>query len=279
MKVLVTGSSGFLGKHILDEAIKQGHDVLCLKHSEIDTCQDLVNSFAPEILVHCAWGGTSVANRNNPELQGANVEMSKKVVRLYPFKQIIAAGSQDEYGNINKIVDENCLLNPTSEYAKAKVFFCNWIKKYAEQNGIEWQWIRIFNMYGRGQASSWLIPSIIAKCVNGEKFMQTTKGEQKYAYLNADDFGRAVVSMFGAKEKSGIYNISSSIPIPLHDIFIMIKELTNSDIIFEFGAIPYRTGQSMMICGDSAKFITTFGDFETISLEEGINSLIKSAKK
>lgn len=274
MKILITGTSGFLGKHIVDEAIRQGHEVLCLKHSEIDDCQEKVNTFAPEILVHCAWGGVSAADRNNPDLQEANIEMSKKVVKLYPFKQIIGAGSQDEYGNINEIVDEEQSLNPISEYAKAKIAFCDWLKEYAESRNIEWQWIRIFNMYGTGQASNWLIPAIIAKCINGEKKMDTTKGEQQYAYLNADDFGRAIVSVFGAKDKSGIYNISSSNPMPLHDIFIMIKHLTKSDIEFIFGAMPYRQGQSMMICGNSDKFIHTFGEFETIDLENGIRSLL-----
>lgn len=274
MKILITGTSGFLGKHIVDEAIRQGHEVLCLKHSEIDDCQKKVNTFAPEILVHCAWGGVSAADRNNPYLQVANIEMSKKVVKLYPFKQIIGAGSQDEYGNINEIVDEEHSLNPISEYAKAKIAFCNWLKEYAESHNIEWQWIRIFNMYGTEQASNWLIPAIIAKCKNGEKTMDTTKGEQQYAYLNADDFGRAIVSVFGAKDKSGIYNISSSNPTPLHDIFIMIKQLTKSDIEFKFGAMPYRQGQSMMICGNSDKFIHTFGEFETINIEEGIKSLL-----
>lgn len=274
MKILITGTSGFLGKHIVDEAIEQGHDVLCLKHSEIDTCQEKVNAFAPEILVHCAWGGVSAADRNNPELQAANIEMSKTVVKLYPFKQIIGAGSQDEYGNINEIVDENHPLQPISEYAKAKISFCNWLMEYAEDKGIEWQWIRIFNMYGSGQASNWLIPAIINKCKNGEKVMQTTKGEQQYAYLNADDFGRAMVSLFGAKGKSGIYNISSSDPMTLRDIFLMIKRLANSDLEFDFGAMPYREGQSMMICGNANKFKQAFGEFETVGLEDGIKALL-----
>lgn len=274
MKILITGTSGFLGKHIVDEAVKQGHEVLCLRHSEIDTCQEKVNAFAPEILVHCAWGGVSAADRNNPELQAANIEMSKKVVMLYPFKQIIGAGSQDEYGNINEVVDEEHPLSPISEYAKAKISFCNWLKEYSETRNIEWQWIRIFNMYGTGQASNWLIPAIIAKCKKGEKTMDTTKGEQRYAYLNADDFGRAMVSVFGSKGKYGIYNISSSNPKPLRDIFVMIKNLTHSDIEFNFGAMPYRQGQSMMICGNANKFKQAFGEFETVGLEDGIKTLL-----
>ena len=55
----------------------------------------------------------------------------------------------------------------------------------------------------------------------------------------------------------------------------MIKKLTNSSIKFNYGAIPYRLGQSMMICGNAAKFKHTFGEFENVSLEQGLKFLIK----
>lgn len=249
---------------------------MCLRHTEVDSCQDRVIEFAPEILVHCAWGGVSAAERNDFFIQKANVELSKQVVKLYPFKQIICIGSQDEYGCLSTIVDESHRLSPISEYAKAKISFCDWLKVYSNINNIDWIWIRLFNMYGPGQSSNWLIPSVVSKCLNGEVTMQTTLGEQRYAYLYVDDFSRAIISTFGKKGASGIYNLSSSVDVSLKDIFITIKRLSHSNIKFDFGAIPYRAGQSMIICGDSSKFISTFGRFETVPLEEGLKRLLVS---
>ena len=257
----------------------QGHEVMCLKHSDFYHCEKKVRQFAPDILVHGAWGGVSAADRNDATIQQQNFEMSKHLVDCYPFHQIIAFGSQDEYGMIDEIVDESHTLNPVSEYAKAKIALCDYIAEKCRKESIQWQWVRIFNMYGPRQASNWLIPAIIAKCLNGAPNMDTTKGEQRYAYLYAPDFARAIVSMYGAEGKSGIYNLSASTPISLKEIFLMIKDLTGSDIDFRFGAMPYRPNQSMMICGNSRKFKTAFGDFEKTSFKDGLLEIINNYKK
>lgn len=278
MKIVVTGANGFLGSHIVSEAQKQRHVVFPLKHSAINSSKQLLMDFAPDVLIHCGWGGVSAADRNNPDLQAENVNMSKRVLELYPFKQVIGLGSQDEYGNINSIVSEDFPLHPLSEYAKAKIEFSNYLQNYAESCGMSWQWLRIFNMYGTGQAPNWLIPAIIKKCLNGEQEMDTTLGEQQYAYLFADDFARAVVSLIGKIGENGIYNISSSKPLPLRQIFDKIKVLTGASILFKYGAIPYRPNQSMMICGDSSKFIAAFGKFEQTDFTEGLQKVIKEWK-
>ena len=277
MNVVVTGSTGFLGSHIVAESEKQGHKVFRLKHSDVNNT-NIFDDFSPDILVHCGWGGVSAVDRNDPELQKQNVLYSDRVLAIYPFKQVIALGSQDEYGFIDEIVNEDHALKPLSEYAKAKITFCEHLKNFANTHNVIWQWLRIFNMYGTGQSPNWLIPSVIKKCLAGEQEMQTTLGEQQYAYLFADDFARAIVSMFG-KNNSGIYNISSSVPRPLRQIFNQIKKLTDSNISFEFGAIPYRQNQSMMICGDSSKFIDAFGDFETTEFTIGLQKIIDEWKK
>ena len=276
MRILITGSSGFLGKHIVEESIRHGHDVLCLKHSDIDLCLDRVKSFSPEILVHFGWGGVESKSRDNSKIQAANIDMSMKIVQIYPFKQIIVAGSQDEYGILNEIVDETYPVNPVTEYAKAKVSFCSWLQEYAGTNHIEWQWLRIFNIYGIGQSANWLIPAVIKECNSGRTYMNCTKGEQRYAYLNVEDLGRAVVSIYGICGKSGIYNLSSSNPQMLKDIFEKIKKLMNSDIIFNYGTIPYRNNQSMTICGNSEKFKSNFGEFETVDFDYGLKKLISN---
>ena len=274
MRVLITGSSGFIGQQILKESLKQGHDVFCLKHENINNSNEAIKNFSPEILVHCAWGGVSAADRNNKIIQEENLNFSIKILNLYKFKQIIALGSQDEYGKIDKIVKESHELKPLSEYAIAKSNFCNYLQDFSIRNKIVWQWIRIFNTYGENQSDNWLIPSIIKKCIGDENVMDTTKGEQQYAYLHVEDLGRAIVKIYG-KDNSGIYNLSSAYPLHLNEIFLKIKKHTESNIKFNFGSIPYRPFQSMMICGDSSKFINTFGEFETISLDEGIQRIIK----
>lgn len=297
MKIFITGATGFLGFHITNLCISKGFEILCLKRSTSislfdsiiedninwvesnkDGWEESVIKFSPDILIHCAWSGISAENRNNSYIQHQNIKLSEKLFKLCPYKQIIVLGSQEEYGRIDAIVDENHPLDPLTDYGKAKIETCKILKEYAEMKMIDWQWIRVFTVYGEKQKETWLIPAMIKRCLDPQEIeMETTKGEQTYSYLYSADFANAIVSMIGAKGKSGIYNLSSSTPTMLKDLFSMIKLKTNSKIVFN-PVIPYREYQSMMIMGDCTKFKAAFGEFEQTSLSEGLENIIQIIK-
>ena len=297
MKIFITGVTGFLGFHIANLCISKGFELLCLKRSASislfdSVIEDKINwvesdkegweesviKFSPDILIHCAWGGVSADSRNNPNIQHQNIKLSEKLFNLCLYKQIIVLGSQEEYGRIDSVVDESHPLAPLTEYGKAKIETCKILKEYGEMNKIDWQWIRVFTVYGEKQKEAWLIPAMIKKCLNPrEREMETTKGEQTYSYLYSADFANAIVSMIGSKGKSGIYNLSSSTPTMLKDLFSMIKLKTKSKIVFK-PIIPYREYQSMMIMGDCTKFKAVFGEFEQTSLSEGSENIIRTIK-
>lgn len=279
MKILLTGSTGFIGKHIADQCLRQGHELLCIRHGQLAAAAGTIKEFSPEVLVHSAWGGVSAADRNDAAIQQANVEMSEAIIKAYPYKQIICLGSQDEYGVLSGIADESHPLNPVTEYAKAKVRVCLMLKEYACEKGIEWQWLRLFSLYGPGQSEKWMIPSIIARCLSGEKSMDVTAGEQKYACLWVEDLADGIVRMFGSQGKSGIYNMSASTPVALKDLFLKIRELTGSKLEFRFGALPYRANQSMVICGDCSRYSSAFGPLEKTGLNQGLEAIVKTYSK
>ena len=294
MKIFVSGATGYLGYHFVKVAINQGHEVLCLRRptsrslfdSEIENkvkwvfndeeLKSAVIDFQPDVLFHAAWGGVRGADRNNIEIQKDNFVMSHNLFTLYPYKQIIAIGSQAEYGYYNDIISEDHTLKPTMEYAKAKIQCCKDLQNYCKQNNIEWQWIRIFTVFGEKQTGG-LIKLAIEKCLNGEKSFDTTPGEQKYSYLYAEDFGKAICNMLGSKGKSGIYNLSQPQCLKSNkEILESVKTLTKSDIHLNFGAMPYPEGQVMLMDGSVNKFEKAFGAvpysaFNT-ALEHTINS-------
>lgn len=291
MRVLVTGATGFLGYHIVKACLAAGHDLLltCRQGSSLP-CFDApvtwvtdgdtaaVDAFRPQALIHAAWGGVAAAGRDDARVQRANVTMTQRLFRLYPFGQIIALGSQDEYGQYDRVVDESHPLRPLSAYARAKVECCDDLQHLAAaRSGMQWQWLRVFSTYGERQQPSWLIPSIIKHCLDGENVMRTTAGEQVYSFLYAGDLARAVVSMLGAVGRSGVYNIASSRPIRLADLFDTVRQACGSSIVFD-KSLPYRPNQTMMMVGDCSKFIAAFGRFETTPFDEGLRATIESER-
>lgn len=297
MKIFVSGATGYLGYHFVKVAINQGHEVLCLRRptsrslfeSEIENkvkwvfndeeLKSAVIDFQPDVLFHAAWGGVRGADRNNIEIQKDNLVMSHNLFTLYPYIQIIAIGSQAEYGYYNDIISEDHPLKPTMEYAKEKIQCCKDLQNYCEQNNIEWQWVRIFTVFGEKQTGG-LIKLAIEKCLNGEKSFDTTPGEQKYSYLYAEDFGKAICNMLGSKGKSGIYNLSQPKCLKSNkEILENVKTLTKSDIHLNFGAMPYPEGQVMLMDGSVNKFEKAFGAVPYTNFEVAMANTINSFRK
>ncbi len=296
MKVFITGATGYLGYHIACQCLAEGHQVLCLRrptsNSLFDAEQErqiqwvtindkdwkgLVKLFAPDVLIHAAWGGVRGAGREDADIQKQNILMSNMLFTLYPYKQIIAIGSQAEYGYYEGPVSEDHELQPIMKYAQAKCVVQHELQTYCTKNNVEWQWIRVFTVFGEKQTGG-LISLAINNCKQGKESFDTTEGEQVYSYLYAKDFAKAICHVIGAKGKSGIYNISQ--PLEEHsnkDILETIKAMMDSKIQNNYGAVSYPKDQILLMSGTVDKFEKAFGkiphtDFK-VALKKTIESL------
>lgn len=303
MKIFITGATGYLGYNFAITAIQQGHQVLCLRRSSsislfdkkteasvqwvsnenLLNLRDVVHTFQPDILFHAAWSGVRGSERDNAEIQFSNISLSQQLFELYPYKQIIALGSQAEYGLYDHIVSEVDKLSPISLYGKCKKTVCENLKKYCEANNIEWHWIRIFTVFGEKQTGG-LIKIFAEKCLNNECSFETTLGEQKYSYLYAYDFSCALCNVLGITGKSGVYNLSQpNNLLSNRELLEKIKKLLGSDIQILYGAKPYEKNQVMLMDGNVNKFENAFGciphsNFES-SLEQTLNIIKTQYKK
>lgn len=297
MKIFVTGATGYLGFHFVNEAVALGHQILCLRRNSSKSMfssivedkiqwiniddfdlKEKVNLFQPDVLFHAAWSGVRGSGRENRNLQNESLALSRLMFKLYPYKQIIALGSQAEYGFYHGPVDENHELHPSTEYAYAKRQCCDDLKQYCESKDIEWQWIRIFTVFGEKQTGG-LIKLAIDKCKSGDEEFDTTTGHQRYSYLYTADFAKALCQVLGVKGKSGIYNLSQ--PVEVHNnryILERIKEKMHSDIQFNYGAIPYIDGQIMLMDGTVQKFVNAFGPIPHTDFDLALNNTIESFK-
>ena len=299
MKIFVTGATGYLGYHFVNVAISQGHRVLCLRrptsvslfepivekqiqwvnNDDIKKLREIVNAFQPDVLFHAAWGGTRGRERNDAAIQENNIQMSKDLITLYPYQQIIVLGSQAEYGFYFGPVMETDKLKPNTIYGQAKITTCDFLREYCEAHNIEWQWIRLFTLFGENQTGG-LIKIFTEKCLNGEKEFNTTKGLQRYSYMYTFDIAKAICMMIGSKGKSGIYNLSQPNDVYTNQwILTHIKELMHSEIQLNFGAMPYEQNQVMYMDGYVTKFENAFGDIPHTDFEVALGRTIESIKK
>lgn len=281
MRILITGATGFIGSNIAKKLLENNCNVFatyrtissfekCIQFKDkinwinIDNCEwkEQIRDIKPDQLIHGAWSGIDAESRNKWGMQIRNFWLSKEYFELAKecgIRKIISFGSQAEYGVYDFPVNEETLLKPVDAYGAAKTLTANYLRNLFENTIAEWYWVRIFSVFGEGENNGWLIPSVISKLLKNEP-IQLTLCEQKYNYLYIEDLVTQILSIVKYNENaSGIYNICHSESIVLRELLIQIVKLLGvSQDLLQFGAIPYRSGQNMIIAGDNSKFSEWF---------------------
>ena len=150
MKIILTGSTSFIGRAATDKLRALGHEVTALRHSfEEATEQGITLPERADVWLHFAWAGVGSAGRSDPAIQAYNVSMSmsalKKAAEL-GCRRFLFSGSQAEYGGRGMRQNDGHLLQtedgpaePVSEYGKAKLQFRNeaefWIQECTGASG------------------------------------------------------------------------------------------------------------------------------------------------
>jgi len=304
-RILITGATGFLGSEIA-AGIGKDNELIALKRRNSDlsrwtdaglqpTCIDLEGdwkseaiNWKPDIIVHSAWIGVEATERDDWGTQIKNIQFLSDILDVAAksnVKKLISMGSQAEYGYIDTVVKENAPLEPNTAYGAIKVAASQIVKTFCIQHNIDWYWLRLFSFFGEGESENWLIPSVIKKMLNEEE-VNMTEGKQQYAYLYVKDLSVAVQQIIKTTGNSGIYNISSGAAITLKALVENIRELLGVKSRLNFGAIPYRQGQSMLIQGDATKFNELIGTFEKTTFDTALMDTVnyyqtkfKSSKK
>lgn len=295
-RIFITGVTGFLGAHIAETLINKGFKLIALvrKSSDLWRCEAFQNQliyvynddpdwhkqvveFNPAILIHCAWIGVEAHERNQIEIQQQNLDLADQLLQLckhVKLDQFICLGSQAEYGYINGSVNESHKTQPNTAYGEIKLQVLAKIKNYCEHNHINWLWLRIFSVFGPKENETWLIPSLIKTMKNGSE-MDMTEGKQVYSYLFIEDFKIILHKLVDKNITSGVYNISSNSPLSLMRLAEIIKSLVNPSFKINFGALPYRTQQSMHIQGEISKLQHEIGEIPFTDINFALSKTIQ----
>jgi nucleoside-diphosphate-sugar epimerase len=290
MNVIVTGGNGFLGSNIVRKLLKENHNVYVISNNT-NNIQDIlhqikysseytdeINQFKPDAVVHFGWkGGNNSRDVNYTNQFYDNMPMSLDLlIRLnsLPHKpKFIGVGSFAEYGDYTSSIKESDIEKPLTLYGLTKLTLKKYTEMMCSQNGSEWAWIRPCYVYGPGDVSTRLIPTIINKCLKEEP-INLDSCNKFIDYLYIDDFCNYVYHIITNKSQ-GVYNLSSGNQQYLKNVVNLIHNLVgnNNTVSFENNTTPVK-----WICGDNTKIKTESSLYSLIDFEKGLIKTINYYK-
>lgn len=257
---VVTGASGFVGKAVVKELLKQGTEVYSIIHkktcipaelegshivvcdlSDYDKLPALIKTNFADVFFHFAWEGAAGVLRGNEKIQLANVQGTCDAVLAATevgCKKFIFASSIMEYEVDAEI---KSMRNPgiNSIYSTAKITADYMARILSSKSNLGYISALISNIYGPGEKSPRLINSCIRKLLNGEH-LSLTSGNQLYDFIYITDATR-MFTMIGDKGIEGsIYYIGNRKARPLRSFLEELRDVVSPKASLGFGEVPFN---------------------------------------
>jgi nucleoside-diphosphate-sugar epimerase len=195
---------------------------------------------------------------------------------------IVYLGSCSEYRNPapGQLVDEDAPIGPDRLYGGSKAAAGLWGQALAAQLGIAFQWLRLFNVFGPGEAASRLIPGLIAR-LKADETVALSPGEQVRDFLYIDDVATGIQLAAEASLQGwqGPFNLCSGHPIKVRDIALTVADaMGKSHELLGFGQLEYRPDDIFWLVGSPTRFQSVTAFRPQTSLLAGIETMIAAGQ-
>ncbi|TWJ19391.1 UDP-glucuronic acid decarboxylase family protein [Geobacter argillaceus] len=257
MRILVTGGAGFIGSHLCERLLADGHEVICIDNFFTGSKRniahllddhrfelirhDIVEPILLEVdrIYNLACPASPVHYQYNPvktvktSVMGAinMLGMAKRVrarilqastSEVYGDPQIHPQ-TEDYWGNVNPIGIRSC-------YDEGKRVAETLMMDYHRQNGVEIRIVRIFNTYGPRMAENdgRVVSNFILQALRGEDITVYGDGSQTRSFCYVDDLVEGLIRMMECDSFIGPVNLGNPAETTILEFARRIIDLTGS---------------------------------------------------
>ncbi len=297
MRILVTGSSGFVGQHLCRYLTSKGDEVIACPGPEGQGALDVTDRNAvvrrireaePSGIVHLA-GVSSVAwSHVNPTqtfvinvVGTANVLQAMREVA--PTARLLVIGSGEMYGRLpaSQRARETDCLSPLSPYAASKCAAEVVARQYAASYGVNVVCARPFNHLGRGQAPQFVVPSLaqqIADIRKGTREPVIEVGDLTPVrdFLHVADVVRGYRLLLEEGHQATVYNVCSGEPLSIRALLDQMIETAGVKCEVHIDTDRLRPAEIPWLVGDPSR-INQLGWKPERTAREGLADALEEA--
>ena len=267
-KVLVTGGSGFIGRHCLPLLAAHGYEVHAVSIAPEDPLpqihwhvvdllnpeevNNLIAKVKPTHLLHLSW--YTVMGKYWTSLENIRwVQASLELLRTFAEnggKRVVIAGTCAEYDWKYELYSEQTTpLVPATLYGACKHALQIMVDAFCRQTGLSYAWGRVFFLYGPHEHPDRLVSSVIRSLLQGES-ARCSHGNQIRDFLHVEDVASAFVALLDS-DLTGPVNIGSGKPIAIREVVEIIGELIQQKDLIQLGALPVPPNDPPALIADT----------------------------
>lgn len=272
MRALVTGGSGFIGSHLVDRLLREGHSVDVvddlssgslanlsiarefrreLRFHQVDVRDVMVTELIvrrqPDTVFHLAAQASVPTSIADPGLDAevnvvGSVRVIEGAVRAGAKKIVYAASGGTLYGEARRAADEAQAYRPLSPYGVSKKVVLDYLIAYRERCGLEFTALALANVYGprqRSDGEGGVVAIFASELIAGVPSTIDGDGSQIRDFVYVDDVVDAFVR---ASEKGGglVCNIGTGKGTTIKRLYATMAEAAGIEMAPHFG--PRRLG-------------------------------------
>lgn len=309
MKILITGAAGFIGSHLSEALLKEGHEIVgfdnfdpfydreikernlekslsieafSLIEGDLNNSTDMKTLFSGQnydVVIHlAAKAGVRPSIKHPLDYTKVNIQGTQnllEMMKIEGIKRLVFASSSSVYGNSTDVpYKEDMNVNdPISPYAATKVAGEVLCSAYWHLFGISATCLRFFTVYGPRQRPEMAIAKFIRKAYNGESISVFGDGTSSRDFTYIDDIIQGVVSAVHTDLGYEIINLGESATIDLNSLIALIEKLTGKEVKKDH--FEMQPGDVFTTYADISKAKDLLNYKPITNMEEGISKYIE----
>ena len=302
MRILVTGGAGFIGSHLCERLIGEGHDVICLdnfftgrreniiplldnprfelvRHDVIEPIllevDQVYNLACPASPIHYQYNPVKTVKTNvmgTINMLGLAKRVRARILQASTSEvygdPLIHPQTEDYWGNVNPIGVRSC-------YDEGKRLAETLMMDYHRQNNVDIRIARIFNTYGPRMLENdgRVVSNFVVQALRGEPLTLYGEGNQTRSFCYVDDLVEGLVRLMNAEDLHKPVNLGNPGEFTIKQLAEEVKRICNSKSEFKYMQLPADDPRQRK--PDISTAQTILGWNPTIALGEGLERTVQ----